>query len=317
MIDAQGHIVLIDYGLSKQEVSHPRGAQSLVGTPDYSAPEVLKTGVYRIENAEREKKEKKKKAPPPDGSSMGYGKAADWWSVGVMIYEMLAGIPPFRGSDLRQTYQNVLFADLKFSPQEKFSEESMTLLRGMIQRDPSLRWGAWSNPPTDIMESDFFKPVDWASIYDRRSDGPWIPPEEPLLVKKRRELQRQESLAADGESTNIAGWEDNLDASAVKTLPARAPNAAVSNYRQSSDAKGPSNLLASEVSSNDHSELLHVRDSIFATSMMPQENIIQDWSFVDAAALSPAVSSQGRRGGSLAPLSAGKSQNRQDRKSVV
>ena len=72
MIDAQGHIVLIDYGLSKQEVSHPRGAQSLVGTPDYSAPEVLKTGVYRcvhfvvqlallIENAEsRMRKEKRK-----------------------------------------------------------------------------------------------------------------------------------------------------------------------------------------------------------------------------------------------------------------
>ena len=129
-------------------------------------------------------------------------------------------------------------------------------------------------------------------------------------MKKRRELQRQESAAADGESTNIVGWEDNLDASAVKTLPVRAPNAAISNYRQSSDAKGQSNVLASEVSSNDHSELLHVRDSIFATSMMPQENIIQDWSFVDAAALSPAVSSQGRRGGSLAPLSAGKSQNR-------
>ncbi len=47
MLDARGHLILIDYGLSKQEVSDPLGAQSLVGTPDYSAPEVLKTGVYR------------------------------------------------------------------------------------------------------------------------------------------------------------------------------------------------------------------------------------------------------------------------------
>ena len=47
MIDARGHIILIDYGLSKVEVYNPFGAQSLVGTPDYSAPEVLKTGVYR------------------------------------------------------------------------------------------------------------------------------------------------------------------------------------------------------------------------------------------------------------------------------
>ena len=89
MIDAAGHIILIDYGLSKQEVSHARGAQSLVGTPDYSAPEVLKTGVYRIEQANKEKERKKqgKSAPPAspavdDNTDIGYGKAADWWSVG-------------------------------------------------------------------------------------------------------------------------------------------------------------------------------------------------------------------------------------------
>jgi serine/threonine protein kinase len=47
MLDSRGHIILIDYGLSKQEVSNPTGAMSLVGTPDYSAPEVLRTGVFR------------------------------------------------------------------------------------------------------------------------------------------------------------------------------------------------------------------------------------------------------------------------------
>ena len=47
MIDSRGHIILIDYGLSKTDVSNPTGAMSLVGTPDYSAPEVLRTGVFR------------------------------------------------------------------------------------------------------------------------------------------------------------------------------------------------------------------------------------------------------------------------------
>ncbi len=66
MIDARGHLVLIDFGLSKQEISHPRGALSLVGTPDYSAPEVLKTGVQQIEANNREKASangRKKKIP--------------------------------------------------------------------------------------------------------------------------------------------------------------------------------------------------------------------------------------------------------------
>lgn len=113
MIDARGHLVLIDFGLSKQEISHPRGALSLVGTPDYSAPEVLKTGVQQIEANNREKASanggRKKKIPKSSQQSklpmIGYGKAADWWSLGIMTYEMLSGTPTFRGADLRQTYQ--------------------------------------------------------------------------------------------------------------------------------------------------------------------------------------------------------------------
>lgn len=125
MIDARGHLVLIDFGLSKQEISHPRGALSLVGTPDYSAPEVLRTGVQQIEQHNREKalraQNKKKKASSTAAAKnkkagetvyaenklphIGYGKAADWWSLGIMIYEMLSGKPTFRGADLRETYQ--------------------------------------------------------------------------------------------------------------------------------------------------------------------------------------------------------------------
>lgn len=130
MIDAHGHVILIDFGLSKQDISHPRGALSLVGTPDYSAPEVLKTGVYQIEQSNRLKgkdnhgKDRNRRKPPKPsahspnqeavtdaGSKMeipphiGYGRAADWWSLGIMIYEMISGTPTFRGADLRQTYQ--------------------------------------------------------------------------------------------------------------------------------------------------------------------------------------------------------------------
>lgn len=110
MIDARGHLILIDFGLSKQEISHPRGALSLVGTPDYSAPEVLRTGVQQIEAHNRKKKKQSRQPKPMDDPTMasthiGYGKAADWWSLGIMIYEMLAGKPTFRGVDLRETYQ--------------------------------------------------------------------------------------------------------------------------------------------------------------------------------------------------------------------
>lgn len=142
MIDARGHLILIDFGLSKQEISHPRGALSLVGTPDYSAPEVLRTGVQQIEAHNRARangKKKKLKKPVEDPTAslsphIGYGKAADWWSLGIMIYEMLAGKPTFRGTDLRETYQRILYAKLEFTPEDRFSESAKQLLTGLINR---------------------------------------------------------------------------------------------------------------------------------------------------------------------------------------
>ena len=72
--------------------------------------------MYRLENAANRnnvgRKKSSRKAASQNPDEIGYGKAADWWSVGVMIYEMLSGKPAFRGGDLRQTYQNVLFAEV-------------------------------------------------------------------------------------------------------------------------------------------------------------------------------------------------------------
>jgi len=120
MLDGYGHIVLIDFGLSKQGGSENNGAMSLVGTPDYSAPEVLKTGVYRLSD-KRKNKSKPNDTPEALPDHLGYGKPADWWSLGVMIYEMLNGKPPFRGRDLRETYKNVLFKEVKF-PDAPYTE---------------------------------------------------------------------------------------------------------------------------------------------------------------------------------------------------
>lgn len=119
--------------------------------------------------------------------------AADWWSVGVMIFEMLGGLPTFRGQDLRQTYQKVLYADVVFTPEETFSSDARELLLGLIQRwrqspamlfalsdcaslcflrlpvyvrrDPQKRLG--SSKKRDVKMVPFFKDINWDDIYNR------------------------------------------------------------------------------------------------------------------------------------------------------
>ena len=76
-----------------------------------------------------------------------------------MIYEMLSGVPAFRGADLRQTYQKVLFSELEFRPTELFSEPAKTLLVGLLDRNPETRLGAGKTSPTDIQSAEFFKGI--------------------------------------------------------------------------------------------------------------------------------------------------------------
>jgi serine/threonine protein kinase len=104
--------------------------------------------------------------------------AADWWSVGVMIYEMLRGVPCFHGDDLKQTYQRVLYGEVKFLPENKFSSAAMELISGLLHRDPRQRLGSSPTSPHDIQACAFFRSVNWDELYRRSGPGPWVPPPE-------------------------------------------------------------------------------------------------------------------------------------------
>jgi serine/threonine protein kinase len=89
LIDADGFAVLTDFGLSKENMNYTEQARSLVGTAEYLAPEVL---------------ENKRK----------YSFAVDWWSFGVLLYEMISGLPPFYSTDRAVLFENIQFSDVQF-----------------------------------------------------------------------------------------------------------------------------------------------------------------------------------------------------------
>lgn len=341
MIDSRGHITLIDFGLSKQDQTNDK-AMTLVGTPDYSAPEVLKTGVHQIEKQKQRELEKNSSSKKlfknnntaatvtaiEDPPNIGYGKAADWWSLGVMIFEMLCGVPAFRGNDLRQTYQKVLFAEVDFTPYpDRFSTASKELLTGLLQKDPKVRLGntgGTSNystsrsaePPSDIIASHFFKDINWSNIYNKENDGPFIPrsvvfrstsvAKSSVTVNLINEtkLENKSKYSISGRS-NTGEFVDQL-AATPKTTFINGP--IMSNYtvdrinkpgivieeklRTSATAK-PDDLegyISSSPASDrsSSSEVIHLRESILTGNN--QNDQLLDWSFIDENVLAGVIS---------------------------
>eukprot|EP00754_Rhynchopus_humris_P017312 Rhum_TRINITY_DN14551_c22_g1::Rhum_TRINITY_DN14551_c22_g1_i1::g.95951::m.95951 len=147
LLDAQGHIVLTDFGLSKMMKGTDR-TRTFCGTPEYLAPEIL--------------------------LNKGHGKPVDWWSFGTLLYEMLVGIPPFYSTDTKEMYDMILHADL-FIP-EFVTPHATDLLCQLLARDPKHRLGTGPDGPREVLTHEFFANVDWEALRKKEITPPFIPP---------------------------------------------------------------------------------------------------------------------------------------------
>ncbi|XP_010550614.1 PREDICTED: probable serine/threonine protein kinase IRE [Tarenaya hassleriana] len=102
-----------------------RKKHSVVGTPDYLAPEIL--------------------------LGMGHGKTADWWSVGVILFELLVGTPPFNAETPQQILENIINRDISWpSAPEELSYEAYDLIDKMLTENPVQRLGATGAGSTQL-----------------------------------------------------------------------------------------------------------------------------------------------------------------------
>merc|ERR1712000_148528 len=140
-----GHITLTDFGLCKQGLDKKEDrTDTFCGTPEYLAPEVLK--------------------------GEGYTKAVDWWSYGSLVYEMLAGLPPFYSQDVQEMYKNIMTQPLMFN--ELISEPAQDLLTDLLRRDLSKRL----IDPEKMRKYAFFDSIDWKKLLACEVEPPYIPP---------------------------------------------------------------------------------------------------------------------------------------------
>eukprot|EP00884_Botryococcus_braunii_P004451 jgi/Botrbrau1/14006/Bobra.150_1s0016.1 len=103
----------------------------------------------------------------------GHGKAVDWWSFGVLLFEMMAGYPPFYDEDVTNTYKKILSA--KYTFPSYFSAAGRDLIRKLLQTDLSKRYGCLAGGISDIKTHPFFKPIDWTALAERKVEPPFKP----------------------------------------------------------------------------------------------------------------------------------------------
>jgi serum/glucocorticoid-regulated kinase 2 len=102
----------------------------------------------------------------------GYTKSVDWWTLGVLLYEMLTGLPPFYDENTNDMYRKILQAPLTF-PSDIVPAAARDLLTRLLDRDPQRRLGA--NGAADIKAHHFFSNIDWRKLLQRKYEPSFKP----------------------------------------------------------------------------------------------------------------------------------------------
>ncbi|AOA61317.1 cAMP-dependent protein kinase type 2 [Komagataella phaffii CBS 7435] len=145
LLDRHGHIKITDFGFAKQVETV---TWTLCGTPDYIAPEVITTKPYN--------------------------KSVDWWSLGILIYEMLAGCTPFYDQTPIKTYEKILAGKVHYP--SHFHPDAVDLLGSLITADLTRRLGNLRNGAHDIRNHPWFGEVVWEKLLLKDIETPYEPP---------------------------------------------------------------------------------------------------------------------------------------------
>jgi protein-serine/threonine kinase len=152
ILDEDGHIKLIDFGLAKDNISERNLTGSFCGTNEYIPPELLKGEKY--------------------------GFSFDWWTYGVLLYEMLFGKPPFSDRNTNSLYRKIIFEEPSYSSNKNVSDEAVHLIKQLLQKNIKKRIA-----PEKIPSHPFFKKLDFSEIVKLKIKPPFKP-----LVRGKEDL---------------------------------------------------------------------------------------------------------------------------------
>lgn len=157
LLDHEGHIKLTDYGMCKENIRHGETTSTFCGTPNYIAPEILRGEDYSF--------------------------SVDWWALGVLLYEMLAGRSPFdvvgASENPDQNTEDYLFQvilEKTIRIPRSLSVRAASILKGFLNKNPVDRLGCNLDAGfTEIMTHQFFRSIEWELLEQKQIPPPYRP----------------------------------------------------------------------------------------------------------------------------------------------
>ncbi|XP_061600605.1 protein kinase C epsilon type-like [Cololabis saira] len=157
LLDAEGHCKLADFGMCKEGILDGVTTTTFCGTPDYIAPEILQ--------------------------ELDYGPSVDWWALGVLMYEMMAGQPPFEADNEDDLFESILHDDVLYPVW--LSKEAVSILRAFMTKSPAKRLGCVAAQGLEeaIKVHSFFREIDWTLLEQKKVKPPFKP-----RIKTKRDV---------------------------------------------------------------------------------------------------------------------------------
>jgi len=164
MIGDDGYLKLIDYGFAKTVVKR---TYTICGTPEYIAPEIL--------------------------LNKGHSKPVDWWTFGILIYEMHAGHAPFTDDDPMNIYKKIINTKPRYP--EGFDSKLKSLVKHLLRRDLSKRYGNLVGGVADITHHRFFAAISFPELLAKRLPVPYVPTLAPVSTAESTFLRDRATAA--------------------------------------------------------------------------------------------------------------------------
>ena len=183
LLDEFGYALLTDFGLAKSLKLEDK-AMTFCGTPEYLSPEVL--------------------------LGKGHNRPTDWWTLGILIFEMVSGIPPFYNQNRKVMYQKIVKEQVVFRSSVTLSDLCKDIVLNLLEKDPLKRLGS-VNDSLEVLSHPWFKDIDFELLTQRKLKAPFLPD-----IKNWEKNFDKEYIAMKIGEDNLADEKDKVELSVLE-----------------------------------------------------------------------------------------------------